>query len=426
MSILERIQEAAYQGEHMGRPAVPPRLPEQEERPSFPHLVDRYLPVVLRSIRRMGVQAADCEDVAQDTCLAILAALPTYDPTRPGTSPEKWVKGIARNMARNHLKVRRRRLDQADIEHAPDLLDGAPLADVRLVHAEAREQAIALLDALPLERRQVFVMSFYDELTMPEISAELGIPLDTGYTRLRLARQDLEGAWHRRRIAEQRKEAASAVPFALAAFNLDALLAAEHPVPPADPSMHARLWSRLAELIGPAALAGVIPVALSAGKVAAGISAKIAVGGLLALLAGAGIDELVRAVLHDPSPGIVAIAVAEGRPAVGESALVAAASTGTMAAIVPGASASEDHPTQPDAGPPAVLDSLDAERLLLQNARKKLNPQKPDAAAAVRLLERHKREFKHPHFATERDELLQRARALLDQGAPHRSDAGTP
>jgi RNA polymerase sigma-70 factor (ECF subfamily) len=50
------------------------------------------------------------------------------------------------------------------------------------------------LDTLDLDRRAVFVLHELDELSMPEIAAALSIPLNTAYSRLRLARADL-AAW---------------------------------------------------------------------------------------------------------------------------------------------------------------------------------------------------------------------------------------
>ena len=47
------------------------------------------------------------------------------------------------------------------------------------------------LETLDLERRAVIVMHDWDGEPMPEVARALGIPLNTAYSRLRLARQDL-------------------------------------------------------------------------------------------------------------------------------------------------------------------------------------------------------------------------------------------
>jgi RNA polymerase sigma-70 factor (ECF subfamily) len=53
------------------------------------------------------------------------------------------------------------------------------------------------LDTLDLQRRAVFVMSELGGHTMPEIAETLSVPLNTAYSRLRLARQDFESAVRR-------------------------------------------------------------------------------------------------------------------------------------------------------------------------------------------------------------------------------------
>ena len=46
------------------------------------------------------------------------------------------------------------------------------------------------LEHIPIERRGVFVMHDIDGIAAPEIAVALEIPLNTAYSRLRLARRD--------------------------------------------------------------------------------------------------------------------------------------------------------------------------------------------------------------------------------------------
>ena len=55
------------------------------------------------------------------------------------------------------------------------------------------------LDALDLDRRSVFVMHELDGQAVPEIARTLSIPLNTAYSRLRLARRDFVDAVKRAR-----------------------------------------------------------------------------------------------------------------------------------------------------------------------------------------------------------------------------------
>jgi RNA polymerase sigma-70 factor (ECF subfamily) len=54
------------------------------------------------------------------------------------------------------------------------------------------------LDRLDFDRRVVLVMHDLDEISVPEIAAMLEIPLNTAYSRLRLARVDVVAAVRRR------------------------------------------------------------------------------------------------------------------------------------------------------------------------------------------------------------------------------------
>ena len=65
--------------------------------------------------------------------------------------------------------------------------DGAPVELERFERAHHQPLPLA---ALELDRRAVFVMHDIDGHVMPDIATALGIPLNTAYSRLRLARAD--------------------------------------------------------------------------------------------------------------------------------------------------------------------------------------------------------------------------------------------
>lgn len=63
--------------------------------------------------------------------------------------------------------------------------------------AQAREIVLAALDALPEERRGVFVACELDGASASEVAERLEIPLGTVYSRLRVAREELTVAVRR-------------------------------------------------------------------------------------------------------------------------------------------------------------------------------------------------------------------------------------
>ena len=160
--------------------------------PDFPTLYRSEFPYVWKTLRRLGAPAQDIEDLAHDLFVVVHRHLSDYDPARP---LRPWLFGIA---VRVVADFRRSGRNQREIPgETADLADGAPTAHERLEKREARVVLLKALDSLDLDRRAVFVMHEIDEITAPEIADALAIPLNTVYSRLRLARADV-AAWIRR------------------------------------------------------------------------------------------------------------------------------------------------------------------------------------------------------------------------------------
>src|SRR5262249_9412222 len=69
--------------------------------------------------------------------------------------------------------------------------------DDLLVLRERQRLVLAAIESIDLAKRAVFVMAEIDGHTMPEIATALGIPLNTAYSRLRLARGEFADAARR-------------------------------------------------------------------------------------------------------------------------------------------------------------------------------------------------------------------------------------
>ena len=82
-------------------------------------------------------------------------------------------------------------------------MDSTPNADEQLQASEARSIVVAALQAIDEHRRAVFILHELDEQPMPEIAAALEIPLNTAYSRLRLARDEFRAAVARIRLREE-------------------------------------------------------------------------------------------------------------------------------------------------------------------------------------------------------------------------------
>jgi RNA polymerase sigma-70 factor (ECF subfamily) len=152
----------------------------------FRELFDREFGYVCRALRRLGVRAGDLEDVAQELFVAVHHALPAYDERR---ALRPWLFSFALRFAANYRRLAR---------HAGYASDGAfrTMAATGHPDAEARDMVLRALEPLDLDRRAVIVMHDLEGFSAPEIAGQLGIPLNTVYSRLRLARGEFRDAVH--------------------------------------------------------------------------------------------------------------------------------------------------------------------------------------------------------------------------------------
>ncbi len=151
---------------------------------------------VWHSLRRLGVRERDVDDVTHDTFIVVYRTLDQYDPGRP---LRPWLFGIATRHAANY---RRRAHHRGDVmEPTTEVADQSRGADEALASRQATDLVQAALDTLDDDRRNVFVLHELDGTSVPDIAAALSIPLNTAYSRLRLAREHFSAAVRRLRAA---------------------------------------------------------------------------------------------------------------------------------------------------------------------------------------------------------------------------------
>jgi RNA polymerase sigma-70 factor, ECF subfamily len=174
--------------------SVPAIHVESAGRPSFSDIFARDLGYVWTSLRRLGVPNRDLEDLSHDVFFRVYQRLADYDPERPF---RPWLFGFCFRVASDY---RRRFSNQREVLGAElEPIDPSPDALDRLVQAEATSLAQLVLQSLELERRAVFVMHEIDGCPIPEVANTLGIPLNTAYSRLRLAREQFAEGLRRER-----------------------------------------------------------------------------------------------------------------------------------------------------------------------------------------------------------------------------------
>lgn len=158
----------------------------------FEAIFETELGYVWTSLRRLGVQTRDLEDVAHEVLLKAFEALPRYDPTRP---IRPWLFAFAFRFASDYRRLVRHRTDlYGDDEPGRD---DQPDAEQALAQRQREQLVSRALEAIDIERRAVFILHELDEEPMPAVAETLGIPLNTGYSRLRTAREEFTTALRR-------------------------------------------------------------------------------------------------------------------------------------------------------------------------------------------------------------------------------------
>lgn len=163
-------------------PALAPELPAPVEPLTVAEVYDRHAAMVFRALRAFGVADASLDDAVQDVFLVVHRRLAEFEGRSALTT---WLYGIARRVAADH---RRRRPLGTGPMPTLDLPDRGPAPDQALARQEAARTVMEILDAMEPEKREVFALMELEQLSAPAVAELLGVPLNTVYSRLRLAR----------------------------------------------------------------------------------------------------------------------------------------------------------------------------------------------------------------------------------------------
>ena len=160
--------------------------------PPFETIYHQYFRFVWISARRLGVHVDAMDDVVQEVFLVIYSKLHTI---RDPAALRSWIYGVVRRTASAHRRKQRADQETAEMDTFTIAAPGP--------HEDAEQHARLLLlgellNSLSEQKREIFVLVELEEMSVPEVAAALEIPLNTAYSRLRLAREDFETALGRR------------------------------------------------------------------------------------------------------------------------------------------------------------------------------------------------------------------------------------
>jgi len=160
------------------------------DRAAFATLFEYFAPRLKSYLMRLGAGSGVAEDLAQEAMLTVWRKADQFDPGKAAATT--WTFTIARNLRIDAL--RREKRPEIDTDDPALVPDDAPQADDKMARAQEDARLREALTSLPREQVEVVEMSFFADKPHSAIAAELGLPLGTVKSRLRLAMARLRTA----------------------------------------------------------------------------------------------------------------------------------------------------------------------------------------------------------------------------------------
>ncbi len=122
-------------------------------------------------IAGMGVFPQDVDDLAQDVYMEFYRNM---DKIPPGVAAEAWLKGIARNLCRNHFRRSARR-DRLHDQAIAEILARTQSTTDHLLNESDLEIALdRCYQKLPEDSRKMLIMRYADEMSSSAIAKAIG------------------------------------------------------------------------------------------------------------------------------------------------------------------------------------------------------------------------------------------------------------
>jgi RNA polymerase sigma-70 factor, ECF subfamily len=150
-------------------------------------LYDRYARVLYSFALKMLHSVEEAEEVVVDVFAQVWQTAHTFDVSRGRV--DNWLFLMTRSRALDRLRRRQRQTkitDAATHVAVAEVSFAGDLPQEEVIILERREQVLQAMAQLPSEQRQILELAYYEGLSQSEISQQLGLPLGTVKTRVRL------------------------------------------------------------------------------------------------------------------------------------------------------------------------------------------------------------------------------------------------
>jgi RNA polymerase sigma factor (sigma-70 family) len=152
---------------------------------AFADLFRHLAPRIKRLQVSHGASPAVAEDLTQEAMLAVWRRAETFNPQR--ASATTWAITIARNKQIDLLRAASRRPDIPWVPTGEDMPADDPDPELGLHREQSGAIVRRAVQSLPRAQEQVLHKAFAEAKSHREIAAELGLPLGTVKSRIRIA-----------------------------------------------------------------------------------------------------------------------------------------------------------------------------------------------------------------------------------------------
>jgi RNA polymerase sigma-70 factor (ECF subfamily) len=166
--------------------ALMARVARGDER-AFQLLSRRHLPAMLGLARRILGNAAEAEDVAQETLMRVWTHAPRWQPLAQFRT---WLTRVVVNLCLD----RKRRASWVGLEAAGDIVDPTPSAGEKAESDERERMLATAIDKLPARQRSAIVLTYGEGMSNAQVAEILNTSVSAVETLLMRGKQNLRQA----------------------------------------------------------------------------------------------------------------------------------------------------------------------------------------------------------------------------------------
>lgn len=156
---------------------------ESKDKDAFQELYRYYAPRLKSFLLGQGAGSHMAEEVVQETMVKVWRKASLFDPAKASAST--WIFTIGRNLRIDMLRKASR--PEPDFDDPAFVPDPEPLASDAIFREQQDRLLMAAVNELPETQSEILKLSFFQERTHGQIAEQLGLPLGTVKSRIRLA-----------------------------------------------------------------------------------------------------------------------------------------------------------------------------------------------------------------------------------------------